>query len=136
MAHALTEAEIDTVIVLPIDGLVITHAGKHGLTSIIECIRKGTSEIVASVEQVGSQGSSWSGAGRSGSILPGYNPLIDVNGLVLMQAESVCVLRFKNGVVVDGPGITDIEFLGNRISVARIDQAPDAAVRGGGGRTC
>ena len=58
-----------------------------------------------------------------------YDLLIDVDGLVLVQAEDVSVFSLEHRIVIQRPAITDIELLGDRIAVVGVDKAADATVR-------
>src|SRR5262245_453633 len=47
---------------------------------------------------------------------------VDVDRFVLVQAESVDVFGFKDGIVREGPLVPDIEFFGNRVAVIGMHQ--------------
>src|SRR4029078_6952038 len=61
--------------------------------------------------------------------------LVDVDGLVLVEAQGVNVLDFQSRSVRELPACTDVELLRERVLIVRIHQATDAAhVEGTGGR--
>src|SRR6185312_5470166 len=55
--------------------------------------------------------------------------LIDIDGLVLVQAENMGIFRFQHGILSQRPAITEVEFFGYRIAVIGIDQASHASIR-------
>ena len=91
MAHPLTVAEVHAVVAIAVDGFFVANARQDRLAS---------SETKAAVK----------GRPRITFPLPSTpigHFLIDVDGLVLVQAEDVSVFGLEHRVVIQRPAITD-----------------------------
>ena len=68
------------------------------------------------------------GAVQRGDVVEGHgNIWINVDRLVLVQAEHVNIFRLDHRFRVDGPGIPAIPLLGNGVAVARVHEAARGA---------
>src|SRR5438445_1927528 len=105
MAHALPIADIEAVINGAANGLLVANARKR--------------------RQVGSRERRVEGAGAACS--SHRNPLINIDGLVLVQTKNVCVFRLDDGIGIERPAIPNVELLGHRVAIVRIHQAAYAA---------
>ncbi len=108
MAHSLAEAEVHTVVMLAVNGLIDTNAPQSRQRRVRRCKRRIEWAIAAL------------GVNRLRRV---RHFLIDVDGLVPVQAEHVRVLDFERGVCIQRPAIAGIEFLGHWVPIVGGHQA-------------
>ena len=112
MGHALAIAEVYAVIVRATDGL--PRYERWPFRADWGAAAKGS--IQRAVAALGTAG------------LRGVRDfLVDVYGLVLMEAENVSVLHLDHRVVIERPTVADVEFLGHGVAIVGIDQTANAA---------
>src|SRR4029077_4923845 len=132
MAHALTEAQVHSIILAPVDGLVTAQTVQHRLPGCGKIGGQGTNQVDVAEVHVASGRKSGTGASITGAICRVaaiYDFLVNVDCFVLMQTENVGVFGLKHRVVVNSPRITDVEFLGYRVPEVRVHQAANAPIR-------
>src|SRR5258706_7520889 len=108
MGHALAEAEIEAVVVRTANRFVVTNACE---------LRQGRARRSKSIQR-----------SRAASSTDGY-ALIDVNGLVLVPAENVCVLCLKHCVGIHRPAIPAVELLRDRSAIVGVHPSSETPCR-------
>ena len=123
MAHSLTEAEVHSIVSTPVDGLVAAETGQHRLPGCGEIGGQGTIKLTLPkfmLHPTGTPGLVQALPVLSVGLVLVYDFLVDVDGSVLMQTENVGVFRFEHRVVVNSPGVAEIEFFGYRVPEVRV----------------
>ena len=114
MSHSLAEADVHAVIVRTADRFLVANTGE---------LRIARHWLHKSIQ-----------GGCAANTTHGY-ALIDVDGLVFVQAQNMCVLHFEGGVLFERPTVTDVKLLCYRVAIVRVHQAANATrSEGRGGR--